>query len=100
PAGISGTVDSARQARQRLVDEGKGGERIFIFDSRSACGGQGMLVIAAARAAGAGADGAEALRAAERARESLRMWFAIDTLEYLRKGGRIGAAQAFLGSAL
>ena len=36
----------------------------------------------------------------ERARDSLRMWFAIDTLEYLRKGGRIGSAQAWLGSAL
>jgi len=99
-AGISGTVDSARQARQRLVDEGKGGERILVFDSRTGCGGQGMLVIAAAHAAAAGADGGAALRAAEKARESLRMWFAIDTLEYLRKGGRIGAAQAFLGSAL
>ena len=36
----------------------------------------------------------------ERARDSLKMWFAIDTLEYLRKGGRIGSAQAWLGSAL
>ncbi len=33
-------------------------------------------------------------------RSTLKLWFAIDTLEYLRKGGRIGAAQAFLGSAL
>ena len=99
-AGISGTVDSARQARQRLIDEGKGGERISVLDSRSGCGGQGMLAIAAASAARAGADGKAALRAAEDARQQLRMWFAIDTLEYLRKGGRIGAAQAFLGSAL
>jgi DegV family protein with EDD domain len=99
-AGISGTVESARQARQRLIDDGKGGERIQVLDSRTGCGGQGMLVIAAARAAKGGADGEAALEAAERARESLRMWFAIDTLEYLRKGGRIGAAQAFLGSAL
>jgi DegV family protein with EDD domain len=99
-AGISGTVDSARQARQRLVDDGKGGERIFVFDSRTGCGGQGMLAIAAARTAASGAGGDDVLLAAERARESLRMWFAIDTLEYLRRGGRIGAAQAFLGSAL
>ena len=48
----------------------------------------------------AGADGAETLAAAERCRDALEMWFAIDTLEYLRKGGRIGAAQAWLGSAL
>jgi len=99
-SGISGTVESARQARQRLIDDGKGGERIFVFDTRSGCGGQGMIAIATARAAAAGADGAGTLALAERARESLRMWFAIDTLEYLRKGGRIGAAQAFLGSAL
>ena len=40
------------------------------------------------------------MAAAERSRDRLEMWFAIDTLEYLRKGGRIGAAQAWLGSAL
>jgi fatty acid kinase fatty acid binding subunit len=99
-AGISGTCDSARQARQRLIDEGKGGERIRVLDSRSACGGQGLLVIAAARAAAAGASGDEVLARAEETRAGLRMWFAIDTLEYLRKGGRIGAAQAWIGSTL
>jgi DegV family protein with EDD domain len=99
-AGISGTCESARQASQRLTDEGKGGERVRVYDSRSGCGGQGLVVLAAAGAAASGADGAEALAAAERCRERLEMWFAIDTLEYLRKGGRIGAAQAWLGSAL
>ena len=99
-AGISGTCESAEQARQRLADEGGGGERIRVYDSRSACGGQGLVVLAAARAAAAGAGGAETLAAAERCRETLEMWFALDTLEYLRKGGRIGAAQAWLGSAL
>jgi DegV family protein with EDD domain len=99
-AGISGTCESARQARQRLIDDGRGGERVSVLDSRSGCGGQGMLAIAAARAAAAGASGDAVLATAQRARESLRMWFAIDTLEYLRKGGRIGSAQAFLGSAL
>jgi DegV family protein with EDD domain len=52
------------------------------------------------RRAGGGAGGDETLAAAERCRETLEMWFALDTLEYLRKGGRIGAAQAWLGSAL
>jgi len=99
-AGISGTCEAARQARQRLIDEGKGGERVEVMDSRSGCGGQGLVALAAARAAGGGADRAQALGAAERAREALRMWFAIDTLEYLRKGGRIGAARALVGSAL
>ncbi len=55
-AGISGTCESARQARQRLLDEGEGGERIHVFDSRSACGGQGLVVLAAANAAAAGAE--------------------------------------------
>jgi DegV family protein with EDD domain len=99
-AGISGTCDSARQAREQLSSEGKGGERIHVLDSRTGAGAQGLLVLAAAKAAAAGASGAEALEAAERARDSLKIWFAVDTLEYLRKGGRIGAAQALLGSAL
>ncbi|MDQ3728882.1 MAG: DegV family protein [Actinomycetota bacterium] len=99
-AGISGTFDSATQARQSLIDEGKGGDRVHVYDSRSAAGGAGLVVIAAARAARRGATGEETLAAGDRARDGLKMWFAIDTLEYLRKGGRIGAAQAWMGSAL
>jgi DegV family protein with EDD domain len=99
-AGISGTCESARQARQRLIDEAKGGERVHVFDSRSGCGGMGLLVIAASRAADAGQGAEEVLERVQRARDSLKMWFAIDTLDYLRKGGRIGAAQAWLGTTL
>ena len=99
-AGISGTYESALQARQRLIDEGKGGKRVHVEDSRSACGGQGLMLMAAGSAAAQGASGEEALEAAREVRGSLKMWFAIDTLEYLRRGGRIGAAQALLGSAL
>jgi DegV family protein with EDD domain len=99
-AGISGTCESARQARQRLIDEDKGGERIHVYDSRTAAGGEALVTLAAAHAARQGASGDEAMEAADRARSSLKMWFAVDTLEYLRKGGRIGAAQALLGSAL
>ena len=99
-AGISGTCESALQARERLIEQEKGGDRIRVYDSRSSCGGQGLVAIAAANAAASGADGAQTLAAAERCRDALEMWFAIDTLEYLRKGGRIGAAQAWLGSAL
>ena len=90
-SGISGTYQSALQARQQLVESGAGGERIQVWDSRTGCGGQGMMCLVAARAAEAGASGEDALAAVERARETLKMWFAIDTLEYLRKGGRIGA---------
>jgi DegV family protein with EDD domain len=99
-SGISGTCESARQARQELIEEGAGGERVHVWDSRSACGGQGLMVIAAARAAARGSTAEEAVEAMEDARRRLKMWFAIDTLEYLRKGGRIGSAQAWLGSAL
>jgi DegV family protein with EDD domain len=99
-AGISGTCDAAEQARDRLTEEGKGGERIRVFDSRSACGGTGLCVMAAAAAAASGGGGEEVLARAEKAREELKMWFAIDTLEYLRRGGRIGGARAWIGSAL
>ncbi len=58
------------------------------------------MVLIAARAAAGGATAAEARDAVECGRGSLKMWFVLDTLEYLRKGGRIGAAQALLGSAL
>ncbi|MDX6583663.1 MAG: fatty acid kinase fatty acid binding subunit [Solirubrobacterales bacterium] len=99
-SGISGTYDAALQARQQLIDSGAGGERIHVWDSRTGCGGQAMMTLVATRAAAEGATGAEALAAVERARETLKMWFSIDTLEYLRRGGRIGSAQAWLGSAL
>lgn len=99
-AGISGTYESALTARQQLIDEGRGGERIHVVDSRTGCGGMGLLVLAAAARADAGDDAEAVIARVAEARERLRMWFAIDTLEYLRRGGRIGAARAWLGSAL
>jgi DegV family protein with EDD domain len=99
-AGISGTFEAAVQARDRLAEEGKGGERIRVFDSRSAAGGMGLCVVAGSAAAAAGGDADAVLARAEQAREELKMWFAIDTLEYLRRGGRIGGARAWIGSAL
>jgi DegV family protein with EDD domain len=99
-AGISGTCGAARQARDQLEADGRGGERIHVFDSRSGAGAQGLLALAAAKAAAGGASGPEAVEATQRAWNTLKIWFAVDTLEYLRKGGRIGAAQAWLGSAL
>jgi DegV family protein with EDD domain len=97
---ISGTYEAANQARERLISEGKNGEAIKIFDSRSACGGTGLCVLAASGAAQAGGDGEAVLARAQQAREELKMWFAIDTLEYLRRGGRIGGAAAWIGGAL
>ena len=99
-AGISGTYEAANQARERLIVEDKGGERVKVFDSRSAAGGLGLCALGAAAAAAAGDDAEATLARAQRTREELKMWFAIDTLEYLRRGGRIGGASAFIGSAL
>jgi DegV family protein with EDD domain len=99
-AGISGTFEAAGQARERLIEEGKGGERIHLMDSRSAAGGMGLCTLGASTAARNGADGPGVLAQAEETRNSLKMWFAIDTLEYLRRGGRIGGARAWIGGAL
>ena len=99
-AGISGTHEAAVQARQRLIDEDRGGERIHVYDSRTGAGGTGLVALAAAAEAEAGGDGQAVLERAAAAREALIIWFALDTLEYLRRGGRIGAARAWLGSTL
>ncbi len=99
-AGISGTVRAAGQAKDRLEAEGKGGERIRIYDSRSSAGGLGLCVLAAAEAAEGGASAGEALERARETREGTKIWFAVDTLEYLRRGGRIGGARAWIGSTL
>ncbi len=99
-SGISGTYESATQARERLTAEGKGGERIVVCDSRTGCGGMGLMILAAARAAEQGAGAAEAKERADAVREALKIWFAVDTLDYLRRGGRIGAARAWIGTTL
>src|SRR6476659_7324963 len=99
-SGISGTYESAMQARERLTAEGKGGERIVVCDSRTGAGGMGLMILAAANAAAGGANAAEANDRAEAARKELKIWFAVDTLDYLRRGGRIGAARAWIGTTL
>jgi len=98
--GISGTCDSARQAAELLEKDGKGGERVRVVNSRSTAGGMGMIVLGAARSAQRGDDGEAVAARAEEVRESLKMWFAVDTLEFLKRSGRIGAASAWIGSTL
>ena len=97
--GISGTYDSARQAREQLAERGLG-ERIEVLDSTTACGGLGLMALAAAARAEAGADLATVAAHARAAREQLRIWFCIDTLEFLQRSGRVGKAQAWIGGAL
>ena len=97
--GISGTVEAARQAKERLAEE-SGTDRVTVIDSERAAGGLGLVALAGARAAKAGGELDAVVERIEQARDHLKMWFAVDTLEYLRRGGRIGPAQAWLGSAL
>jgi DegV family protein with EDD domain len=98
--GLSGTPEAARQAKQALERDGRGGDRIEVVDSRTAAGGLGMMVLAAAKAAAGGASAPEIAESVREARKELKIWFAIDTLEFLRRGGRIGAASAWIGSTL
>jgi DegV family protein with EDD domain len=97
--GISGTCEAARQAHGLLVERGLG-DRVEVIDSETACGGMGLLVLAAAAAAREGSGKSEVAGRVHAARAALRIWFCLDTLEYLRRGGRIGKAQAWLGGTL
>jgi fatty acid kinase fatty acid binding subunit len=99
-AGISGTFAAAEQARDQLVERGIDPERVVVVDSATACAGLGMLAMAAASIARAGGSAQEAAEAAQACRRDLKVWFAVDTLEFLRRGGRVGGAQAWLGSTL
>jgi DegV family protein with EDD domain len=98
-AGISGTCEAARQAKER-VEEDAGPDRLTVLDSTTTCGGLGMVVLAAAAAARAGDDREAVVQRAHDTREHLRIWFAVDTLEFLRRGGRLGPARAWVGSTL
>ncbi|HTZ64234.1 MAG TPA: DegV family protein [Solirubrobacteraceae bacterium] len=97
--GISGTCEAARQARELLQERGLG-ERVTVIDGETACGGVGLLALAGAAAAKAGADSAAVAERIHEARRALQIWFCLDTLEYLQRGGRVGRAQAWLGGTL
>ena len=96
-AELSGTIDSATQARAQMEDVG---EAIRIVDSRSVGMGIGLVVLEAARAAQAGGDLDSVAKLAEDLVPRSGLIFLLDTLEYLRRGGRIGPASAFLGTLL
>jgi DegV family protein with EDD domain len=97
--GISGTPETARQAATEIASRYPG-RRVEVVDSRTACGGIGLCALAGAAAASTGAD-VDAVRArVDAATDAMKIWFAVDTLEFLKRGGRIGTAQAWLGGAL
>ena len=92
---LSGTWDAARLAAQEV-----GPGRVRVVDSRAMAMGLGYSVLAAADAAGDGADGAAAEDAAADVAARCRVFFCVDTLDRLLRGGRLGAAAALVGNAL
>ncbi len=98
-SGLSGTCDSAREAARIATEEQHAGS-VEVLDSETGAGGLGCLVVAAASLAEHGAPLDAVVEGVRQARQSLDIWFCLDTLEYLRRGGRIGAAQALVGTAL
>ncbi|HVF05228.1 MAG TPA: DegV family protein [Frankiaceae bacterium] len=97
-AKLSGTRESAVSAAYDLFDSG--GPRVKVVDSRTTAMGLGFAVIEAAECAAAGGDAFEVVAAAEASARRTATVFYVDTLEYLRRGGRIGKAAALLGTAL
>jgi DegV family protein with EDD domain len=93
-AEVSGTYESARlAARDASIP-------VYTVDSRQLGMGTGFAVETAARALDAGSGAEEAAACARDRAEATTALFYVDTLEYLRRGGRVGAAAALLGSAL
>ena len=97
---ISGTHETAITAREQLLEEGRGGDRVHLVDSRASAGADGLCTLAAIAAAKRGEPAADVAEAYAAARATQGNRLAVDTLEYLRRGGRIGGAQALLGTAL
>jgi len=93
-AELSGTFESAQMAARRSPVP------VVLVDSRQVGMGTGYAVLAAADAIADGADAATAGAAARTRAANTTSLFYVDTLEYLRRGGRMGAAAALLGSAL
>lgn len=92
---LSATLESARSAKEM-----SGYEDITIIDSLSASSGLGLMVIAAARAAGAGKSKEEIIKLVLEIRDRMKIFFVVDTLDYLVRGGRIGRFEGFMGSLL
>ncbi len=97
---LSGDLSATIEAAQQAASQPPEGLTCHVVDSRTVSAGLGLLVIAAAELAAGGASGSEVADATQETSERVRVHAALDTLENLRKGGRIGAAQSLLGSVL
>ncbi len=91
----SATCQSAGVALQELPEWD-----VTIIDSRFTSVGLGLMVLEAAKAAKSGADAEEVIKLVERLKSQIKLYFSVDSLDYLQKGGRIGKAQAFMGTML
>lgn len=94
---LSGTFQSAVQGREQL---GNGQDKVDLVDSNTTAMAMGFMVLAAAKAAVEGASLADCKALAEKARDHVGVYLTVDTLEFLHRGGRIGGATRFLGTAL
>ena len=94
---LSGTLQSAAQAKEMM---NSAGEKVSIVDSTTTAMAMGFQALNIARAAEDGADLKDCLAIAEQAKTNTGVFFAVDTLEFLHRGGRIGGAQRFLGTML
>lgn len=92
---LSATINSALNAKDELPQV-----QIEVVDSLCSCMGMGMIVLAAARAAEEGQALSQIRASIERLIKGMHLFFVVDTLEYLHKGGRIGGAATLLGTAL
>ncbi len=91
---LSGTVSAAMRAAQDA------GLRVEVVDSRQVGGGLALMALTAQRVARAGGSVAEVVAAAEAVRSNLVNVLLVDTLEYLRRGGRVSGARAMVGNVL
>lgn len=94
---LSGTLNAAQTALADLPDLSAG---IEIIDSRSVSMQLGLIALAAARVAAAGGDLQAVAQTARALVRQVQVYFIVDTLEYLHRGGRIGAAKRLFGTAL
>ncbi|MBP9675311.1 MAG: DegV family protein [Anaerolineaceae bacterium] len=92
---LSGTLDSAIQAKRDFPED-----RIKLVDTLSTSMAMGFQVLSVARMAEIGATLEECVAVAEKAKQNTGVYFVLNTLEFLHRGGRIGGAQAFLGTML
>ena len=94
---LSGTFQSANLGREQLTS---GNDKVSLIDSETTAMAMGFMALTAARAAIDGASSADCQALVEKARAHTGVYLTVETLEFLHRGGRIGGAQRFLGTAL